>query len=99
MQMIRTDLSHSEQLSWSWISFATNFELDAFLAANDDLTVGRGKRIIFESYYIPGVTLTAKERVSKQLEDREDTCSKLDLPQSAPLSLYIDFAYRLVFFL
>lgn len=65
------DSPHKQQLSRSWISFDTKADLDTFCNSVNHTTVGGGKRIIVESYYIPGVTLTSEERKAKQLEDGE----------------------------
>lgn len=71
-----TGLSHKsspnkEQLSWSWICFSTKNDLDAFIFSTNHATFNVGKKIIVESHYFHGITLTAEERKAKQLGDRE----------------------------
>ncbi|KAF2436238.1 hypothetical protein EJ08DRAFT_232097 [Tothia fuscella] len=65
----RNSEQHKEQLSWSWVSFRTQEELDLFLEDTNHTSVGRGKEIISENHYIPGVTLTREERALKTIED------------------------------
>jgi hypothetical protein len=60
-----------EQLSWSWISFTTLEDLEYFLETVAHSTFPGGKRIFVESQYIPGVTLSRRERTAEQIENSD----------------------------
>lgn len=62
--------SFEDQLSRSWICFGNRVDLDAFVLSMNHATVGGGKKIVVERFYVPGVTLANwEERKAKQLED------------------------------
>lgn len=82
------DSSQKEKLSRSWITFGSRAHLDIFCSSVNHTTVGGGKKIIIESFFIPGITLTSEERKAKQLEDGErirEERRKVRLSSDAPV--------------